>query len=346
MYVHIKHDTKIRKWVQCSSIISRMVEKMKHIIYLIIIFLYIFSTSHSYAQEKSKLISNEEKITKIYFQSLSPLITEHEKYDYSTTGNEIKYITHYFNCLYPNESLIATPSDSKSFLMIFYYEDGTEKLFYIYPPTGILANPDVMYNVSKQNLHRFLSFIESLKIKQTEITNNATYEISEWAKPEVTKAIESDLVPKWNQIGYQEKITRLEVCQLIANFLEKEGITEQAKILPFTDTIDPSVVMLHQLNIINGKTETLFYPYDLITREEFAKILSNTYQLIHNDLSLKEKIIYIDDADISAWAKLPIYSLTQIGIFKGNDNNEFLPKNNITKEQVIATLLRLSKKED
>lgn len=50
---------------------------------------------------------------------------------------------------------------------------------------------------------------------------------------------------------------------------------------PFSDTADESVISLYNYAIINGKNENEFYPYDYITREEFAKILSGTYNKLN-----------------------------------------------------------------
>ena len=49
--------------------------------------------------------------------------------------------------------------------------------------------------------------------------------------------------------------------------------------LRFPDVNFSGVDWLYNLGIIDGKTETEFCPYDLITREEAAKILANLYNL-------------------------------------------------------------------
>lgn len=87
----------------------------------------------------------------------------------------------------------------------------------------------------------------------------------------------------------------------------------------------------------------MFCPYDLITREEFAKILSNTYTFIKNETVLdSNKILYKDQNKISDWAMESVSKMTSLGMFKGNENDEFEPQNSITKEEVIVTILRLS----
>ena len=203
------------------------------------------------------------------------------------------------------------------------------------------------YAVDRSAYNRFLDFIYALKTEKLVLTDNITFEPSEWAKNDIKQAIEGGLVPKWNQINYKGSIIRLEGCELVANLLgiscyDDFGSEEN----PFSDTNDKSVVSLYNLKIINGKSETLFCPYDFMTREEFAKILSNTYfQLIDKRILHNKKISYKDQDKISDWAIDSVTDMTSLGMFKGNENGEFEPQKNITKEEVILTLLRLSKLE-
>lgn len=201
---------------------------------------------------------------------------------------------------------------------------------------------DKQYAVDRNDYQRFLDFIYALKTDKLVLDGEVTFEPSEWAKEDVNKAIEYELVPKLNQINYTGKVNRLEVCQIIDNLLEKQSITEpESTENPFSDTSDKSVTSLYSHGVIHGKTDNMFLPYDYITREEFAKILGKTYDV----LGLTKQTgthTYADETNISDWAKDSVSLMYQTGIMNGKDNNEFKPKDTITKEEAITAILRLS----
>ena len=84
---------------------------------------------------------------------------------------------------------------------------------------------DKQYAVDRNEYNRLIDFIYALKIERLIIGNDEiTFNPSEWARSDVDNAVNEGLVPKLNQINYIGKITRLEVCQLIDNLLNKQGI--------------------------------------------------------------------------------------------------------------------------
>ena len=52
-------------------------------------------------------------------------------------------------------------------------------------------------------------------------------------------------------------------------------------------------------------------------------------------------IMYDDVSDISDWAKSAVSSMRAMDIMKGVSEREFAPKDSYTKEQAIATMVRL-----
>ena len=199
-----------------------------------------------------------------------------------------------------------------------------------------------LYN-NKSKCNRFLDFIYALKTEKLILDDEVTFEPSEWAKEYVEEAIESGLVPSFNQINYKGKINRLEVCRLIDNLLNKQNVTQpESTANPFSDTNDLSVINLYNHGIIHGKNESVFDPYDYITREELSKILSNTYYLmnpkVQPDNCTHE---YADQEEISCWALNYVGDMYSLNIMIGNPENEFKPHTNVTKEELIITLLRI-----
>jgi hypothetical protein len=192
-------------------------------------------------------------------------------------------------------------------------------------------------------------FINSLILNKFDNSTIVSTEPSNWAKEYVDEAIMDGLIPEWNQIGYTNYIPRVEVCQLVDNLLTAKGIDKKVpndytylKEYPFEDTRDISVKELYAKNIIRGKSETEFAPCDYITREEFSVILVETYkQLSENDTLVSSALQYKDKTQISDWALGSVTNVTSLGLMKGDKNENFNPKGNITKEEVIVTLLQL-----
>ena len=201
------------------------------------------------------------------------------------------------------------------------------------------------YAIDRNEYQRFLDFIHALKTSTIILEDEVTFEPSEWAKEDVEKAIEGGLVPSINQINYKGKINRLEVCQLIDNLLEKQKV-EKSKTTenPFSDTTDKNIISLYSHGIIHGKADSMFLPYDYVTREELAKILSNTYYLLNGKLQSSDSIYqYADQEEIADWALNYINDMYALDIMIGNSDNEFKPKDNITKEELIIAILRIYK---
>lgn len=206
---------------------------------------------------------------------------------------------------------------------------------------------------------------------------------SYWSKKLIQIAIDKNLIPKLNRIGYQTSITRLDACEIAESFLldrmhdndivsyygkfyndittrdsyasqrlEEEMTTAEGEKYPemkqikqdnvFDDCDRRSVVALRALDIIDGKDDENFYPYDTVTREEMAKVLSNLWHYINEDSVIDvQESSYNDSEEISEWAKVYVDEMSTIGILKGDDNGNFAPQRHMTKEEVIVALLRL-----
>ena len=269
---------------------------------------------------------------------------------YTTTNkNEINMIKHYLKSLLQIEGG-GVPTDSRHLCITLKYSDANFKRFDIYPTTLniIEATNQSVYKIPITKYYRMCDFINGLILGKFDSNIDISTKPSKWAETYVSKTIANEILPEWSRIGYTNDISRVEVCQLIDNFFTVESIDKiipqdytYLKEYPFDDTRDISVKELYVKGIVNGKSETEFCPYDNITREEFAKILSSTYDVW--DLPKADgKYIYADDDDISDWAKSSVNKMYYIGLMQGKEDNMFKPKDNITKEEVIISLFRLS----
>lgn len=289
---------------------------------------------------------NSNVIMKIAISvNIKPIKDSEYCYEYSTAASgEVIYITHLLNSfdLIDDGKAINGGDIPIINIDIIMQNKSVQRIGFI--GGRFFDTSNKQYAVDQNEYDYFLDFIYALKMNRIDLSDEVTSDSSEWAKADIKKAIEFGLVPERNQINYKGNITRLEACQLVANLLKDSNhINDNMGKNPFSDTRDKSIVALYHLKILNGKSQTHFYPYDLITREEFAKILSNTYYFIKNEITLDDDgFSYNDQNQISDWAVESVNAMTGLGMFKGNENGEFEPLKNITKEEVIVTLLRLS----
>ena len=172
---------------------------------------------------------------------------------------------------------------------------------------------------------------------------SASGKISSWAEIYVSDARNSyHILPDSLESGdYTKNITREEFCELAYKTLEaKTGITISSHSSSFTDTDNAYIITLHDVGIIKGKSNTVFAPDDLLTREEAATILSR----MADDMKLtlfKSTMLYTDANKISNWAQEGVEHVSGICVMNGMGNGLFSPKSYYTKEQAIATMIRL-----
>ncbi len=180
----------------------------------------------------------------------------------------------------------------------------------------------------------------------------ATGEISEWAIPEVSKAITKALVPQSLQSGYKNDITRADFCTLAVTFLEKKSgktldiiLKEKSGTLRasegiFKDTSDKTILSAYALGIVNGKGEGVFDPNGKIKRQEAAGMLKNAAALLI-DTEQSGNLTFADRSEIESWAIDGVLFASSIGVMGSTGDNKFSPNATFTREQAYITMLRM-----
>lgn len=182
-------------------------------------------------------------------------------------------------------------------------------------------------------------------INQNPIVN--VPQCSDWAQSIVRKGVSLSFIPDYllNE-PFNEYSTRIDFCRMAYRMLnQKKQIVSVETTHPFldVDTDESELAYLYNNGIIQGKSDTEFYPNDLISREEAATILDRLFKFVYktDKSDLKNDRIYVDDNVISNWAKKSIYSMKFYQIMIGVDDDLFLPKTPFSLEQVVATLVRI-----
>lgn len=196
---------------------------------------------------------------------------------------------------------------------------------------------------------------------------------SAWAKAEIDEAFCYSLMTQRTCIGYQQKITRIQIAELAANMVEKALDERMLAALPegsivdwdlscaseipisstniFQDTNDYMVLKAASAGIVTGRGAGAFAPDGYATREEIAVILcraaayvkerSEGYAGLNMEADLPAQ--YADAAQVSAWAGLSVAALTDAGILTGTSDTTLSPQNQTSVQEAIVLTLRLYK---
>ena len=105
------------------------------------------------------------------------------------------------------------------------------------------------------------------------------------------------------------------------------------------DSVPWAVTAINNLyvnNIIEGKTETEFYPNDNITRAEFATILVKAFKIPVTNVT--KATFY--DVSLGHWASKYVETAAAMGIVEGYDDGSFEPNTNVTRQDMAIMVKR------
>ena len=163
---------------------------------------------------------------------------------------------------------------------------------------------------------------------------------SAWAKAEAGAAREHELTFGFHYPRLD--ITRVDFCELAVNLYSKmSSVPENIPDAAFSDCEDENVAVAAALGIVTGYEDGTFRPYAFITREEAATMLDRLYKSLGGTETAEGSKQYADDAQFGDWSRDSIYTMQNIGIMKGEENNEFHPDGGYTGEQAIVTIERM-----
>lgn len=172
---------------------------------------------------------------------------------------------------------------------------------------------------------------------------------SAWAQKSVDAARAAGLVPSQVDSAFDTPITREDFCSLAAAVYrawDRENVLQTASTgkVSFTDTDNADVLLCASAGVVNGVGNGKFAPDKNITRQEAASMLHRLGALnknVKNDVNDRLPHVFADGEKIRSWARSDINWVYRQGIMNGTGSNHFTPDGAYTREQSIATTLRL-----
>lgn len=183
------------------------------------------------------------------------------------------------------------------------------------------------------------------------------YYFSDWAKGDIERASSLDIIPEFF-LGedLRESINRQEFAAVAVKAYEKmSGVTLSVGSNPFNDTSDTYVLKAANGDIVAGTGANTFSPYNGLTREQAATMLTRAYKkTVFNGWSLKNDYAleytaggrFSDHDNIRPYAREAVEYLSLKGVINGMGNNMFVPEGTLTKEQALAIAVRMTEKLD
>jgi beta-N-acetylhexosaminidase len=171
---------------------------------------------------------------------------------------------------------------------------------------------------------------------------------SSWAAGEVSEAKSRNLVPSELLSHYQSNIRRDEFAKLAVYAMAALKSQTPESMLGkdyeiFSDTKDPYVHCASALSIVHGRGGSIFDPSSSISRQEAAVMLRQTVIAFGENALPEKELSFSDSKSAAIWATDAIAYVDEKGIMVGVGGNRFDPSGYYTREQAIATFLRLAK---
>lgn len=168
---------------------------------------------------------------------------------------------------------------------------------------------------------------------------------STWAVPEIQKAMGYKLTTDKVLVGFTQKITREEFCEIAVKLylaISGKSVTPTSP-NPFMDTANPEILKAYKLGIVKGISETSFVPGNPITRQEICVMLLRTLKASEpgGDYSIAGAPFIADEKQIALWALESVKYMNKADIMKGTGGSNISPLGNTTKEQAIALITRM-----
>ncbi|SHH32033.1 S-layer homology domain-containing protein [Tepidibacter thalassicus] len=140
-----------------------------------------------------------------------------------------------------------------------------------------------------------------------------------------------------------DKLTRAQAAVILVRILGLDG--EKVNSYSFEDVsysywASKEIEIAKKYNIIQGKGNNMFYPDEVITREEMAAML---YRILKGEDISYNKVRVFKDVSSNDWSYGYIMAMNEQGIFRGYDDGNFYPKRELNRAEMAVLMDRIAK---
>lgn len=164
-----------------------------------------------------------------------------------------------------------------------------------------------------------------------------------WAKPHIDLLQSRQLVSGYPDGLYRPgaAVSRQELVSLIIRIMGKseDALQLQKGDASYNDTskvwAKGYIELARELSIVHGDENKHFNPETPVTREEAVTMLVNCLDAEEETEFAKQ---FIDEEDISGWARNNVAAALKIGLINGFPDNSFRPQQHVTRAEVAVLL--------
>lgn len=188
------------------------------------------------------------------------------------------------------------------------------------------------------------SYVPSVPENKDDINSENKQEVfgdisGHWAEENIKNAYSKGIINGVSEKEFapNQIITRAEIAAIIVRCL---NITADAGAsyadVSENDWFYDAVAAVSEKGCMSG-FGGYFRPNDNLKREEFAAIAARLSSAEPQDKSLN----FNDSEEISEWAREDVEKAVNAGIMQGRENNNFAPKENVTRAEAVTVMLRI-----
>lgn len=217
---------------------------------------------------------------------------------------------------------------------------------------NIYAKPNFMYNVADEGG----TTIDSYNTFEQLIAPDLNSLQGHFAEYDIKKLFAMEILDgNPNYFKPSQAITRAQYITMLVKAINldtskyentKKGKNSDVINIVFPDIREERsdykyIMAAYDKRIAVGRENGHYFPDSPITREEAIVILLRTIGLETLGLDPTPVTTFVDDANISSWAKKEIYAAQRIGLIRGDEEGKINPKVYISKAEAAALVNRL-----
>lgn len=182
------------------------------------------------------------------------------------------------------------------------------------------------------NNEKSLGFSNELHLGKAPVFRN----YSNWAYQDLLKAEGLKLFSKEVATDTRARITREEFAEIaVKAYKIKYERSSQGTVKHFKDTDNQYANMAYDLGIMSGKGDETFSPKAHMTREDYAVVIANIFELNN-----KKNVSMKDKKKIASYARESVNKALNAKYLTLDEKKNFNPKKEMSREEVISSIVR------
>ena len=169
-----------------------------------------------------------------------------------------------------------------------------------------------------------------------------------WAKKAIISAVDKNYfkdIAELDNFMPDKSLTRAEFVTILGRLANVDASKYKDKVFDDIDAnkyFSPYIDWAYKNKIASGFGDGRFMPDKELSREEMCAFLSR-FNKVHkiNNKEENVNISFKDENNISDWAKESVREMVRLGLIKGMDDGNFMPKEKLTRAQIAQVVFEI-----